>query len=630
MEYRKFFKFKYQLSQKGQSLIELLMTIGLMALFLPALITVAVSSRESRAQEGQRLTAALLLKESNEAVRSVREKGWNAFSVNGTYHPAISGSAWSLVGGSESISGGFTRSVVISDVQRNSSGAIVTSGGTVDNSTKKVVSTISWTAPYSSSISSTSYLQRHLSNVSWDQTTQADFNGGTRDDTTVTNNSGGEVQIASTLGGNWALPTTYGSYNNTGNADANDVFVLGNFAYLGLDDGGTDPDFDIINVSTPTSPTLTGSLNFGAHVKGVYVVGNYAYLATASNSEEFMVIDVTTKSAPVKVASIDLGANDDATSIFVSGGYAFVAKNAGSGASRELYIINVTTPTSPSVTGSYESGVNVNSVFVSGNFAYLATDSNPQELVIVNVTNKASPTTAGSYDVTSSNSNATDVFVVGTTVYFTTLNNPGVGAEFFILNASNPASPSLVGSYNTGGNTNGVFIFNNYAMLATSIPLTRFIVLNIAVPSLPVLYGFVDPGADLNDLYVTRELAYVASTATSQELTIILGGTGLPFWTAGTFESSTFDATASVGFNNLTFSITEPASTNINFQIAVNNDNATWNYVGPDGTAATFFESPGAIPLSSNTARYIRYKAYFTGTGLVTPVLNSTGVNYSP
>src|SRR3990167_3628807 len=58
----------------GQSLVEILIAIGLTGILLPALLTGLVSSREGKAQEGQRLQATALLRESEEAIRSVREK----------------------------------------------------------------------------------------------------------------------------------------------------------------------------------------------------------------------------------------------------------------------------------------------------------------------------------------------------------------------------------------------------------------------------------------------------------------------------------------------------------------------------------------------------------------------------
>ena len=156
--------------QNGQSLVELLLAIGLSAVLLPALLTGFVASREGKAQHGQRTEGVAILKATTEAVRSVREKGWSNFANNGTFHPEISGSSWSLVAGeyTDPVTG-FKTKVDISDVNRDSNGAIASSG-TTDPSTKKVVVTVSWGTPYLSSITSTLYLTRYLANNAFTQT----------------------------------------------------------------------------------------------------------------------------------------------------------------------------------------------------------------------------------------------------------------------------------------------------------------------------------------------------------------------------------------------------------------------------------------------------------------------------
>src|SRR3989344_502241 len=89
-------KFKFPALRAGQSLVEILIAIGLAGILLPALLTGLVSSREGKAQEGQRLQATALARESEEAIRSIREKGWTNIAANGTYHPAISVDEWTL------------------------------------------------------------------------------------------------------------------------------------------------------------------------------------------------------------------------------------------------------------------------------------------------------------------------------------------------------------------------------------------------------------------------------------------------------------------------------------------------------------------------------------------------------
>ncbi|HSW97423.1 MAG TPA: type II secretion system protein [Candidatus Saccharimonadales bacterium] len=194
--------------QKGQSLVELLVAIGISTILLPALLTGLYTTNNSKAQADQRTQAQTLLKETDEAVRSVRESGWSAFSTNGTFHPVVTGSAWSLATGTATING-LTQSIIITDVQRDTSGVIVTSGGTVDPSTKQVVTTVSWVLPYPSSIQNTLYLSRYLNNISYSQTTLADFNAGTLPTTQVqtANTSGGEVILANDNRAKWCSPS---------------------------------------------------------------------------------------------------------------------------------------------------------------------------------------------------------------------------------------------------------------------------------------------------------------------------------------------------------------------------------------------------------------------------------------
>jgi len=100
----------------------------------------------------------------------------------------------------------------------------------------------------------------------------------------------------------------------------------------------------------------------------------------------------------------------------------------------------------------------------------------------------------------------------------------------------------------------------------------------------------------------------------------------------GTLESSAFDT----GTNATNYTIlswqppSQSASTTVAFQVAANNDNATWNYVGPDGTANTYFTTPGqdmGSILDNN--EYFRYKVFLsTSNQAKTPTLTSVNVNF--
>ncbi|HEY9584120.1 MAG TPA: prepilin-type N-terminal cleavage/methylation domain-containing protein [Candidatus Paceibacterota bacterium] len=107
---------------------------------------------------------------------------------------------------------------------------------------------------------------------------------------------------------------------------------------------------------------------------------------------------------------------------------------------------------------------------------------------------------------------------------------------------------------------------------------------------------------------------------------------GSKFANSGLVESSTFDTgTASTTYTTINWQPTsQDPTTSLKFQIATNNDNATWNFVGPDGTANSYYTVSGtSISTVHNENRYFRYKVFLSSTnGAKTPILTSLNINY--
>jgi len=192
-------------SEKGQSLVELLITIGLSAILIPALLAGFSIIRSGRVQQDMRLQATTYVKEAEEAMQVVQANGWSNLTA-GTYHPVVSGTTWILISGSEAIANTFTRQVVISDVFRDSSGNIASSGGTLDPSTKQIAISVFWNGPISSNVSSVMYLTRYR-NSDYTETLATDFNKGTQNNTQVTNVSGGEITLSNNNKAKWCSPS---------------------------------------------------------------------------------------------------------------------------------------------------------------------------------------------------------------------------------------------------------------------------------------------------------------------------------------------------------------------------------------------------------------------------------------
>jgi prepilin-type N-terminal cleavage/methylation domain-containing protein len=141
-------------------------------------------------------------------------------------------------------------------------------------------------------------------------------------------------------------------------------------------------------------------------------------------------------------------------------------------------------------------------------------------------------------------------------------------------------------------------------------------------------------GAGQNDMSVTSQ--YYQDDGNIDTTTLPLGirlkQTAGAYAGSGWLMSSSFDTgTASTSYTTLTWNPTsQSASTSVMFQVATNNDDVTWNFEGPDGTAASFYTTPGTMLGSDNTNhRYLRYKVYLGTTATsVTPVVSNVTVNY--
>lgn len=650
----KFFRVLYR-NNNGQLLIELLVAMALSAILIPALATGLIASKQGTAQQSQRAQAVALLKEAEEVVRSVREKDWSNFAVpNGTvYHPSISGNAWSFIPSAESING-FSRSIVISDVFRDANGVVVTSGGTLDPSTKQVVALVTWEQPYNSSVTSTLYVTRFLKNAANTQTTIVDFNAGTTTNTVVTNTNGGEVVLGAGGGGDWCSPNlSITALDLPKNGVANAITTIEGRAFAGTGDNAAGESFNNIDISN-TDPPVASILGTFSNYKTNDVFGesNYGYIATDTNSKEIIIVNLTTN--PYSEAGyFDAPGNTDANSVFIVGDTGYMTQG------NRLRNFSLATCSGGNRSGSCPAidsdGVAISatgtSVVVSGNYAFVSISGHARELEIFDLSNPSSLTPVGWADV--NGEAATDVFVNSTaTRAYVVTNASATLPELFIINVSNKTCSDCpdIGTYNAGTSVNlkAVEVVPGNRAILVGQGGEEYQVINISTETDPARCGGMQINSGINDAASVLEsdgdaYSYIVTRDTTSELKIIEGGPGGQFATSGTFISSAFDAGATVAYNRLIPSFIQPDQTTIQFQIAVASavsgscSGATYYFVGPDGTSSTYFTSAGAIPLITNGGGYvnpgqcIKYKAYFSTSDYVSsPILNDVSVNYSP
>jgi len=524
-------KFKVQSSKfkvdRGQSLVELLLAIGLSAIILPALLTGLVSSREGKPQQRQRLQAIALLNETVEAVRSVREKGWSSFATNGTFHPEVAGPSWTLVPGGDTV-GIFTRQVNLSDAKRDASGAIASSG-TTDLSTKKVEISVSWSNPYPSSVTSTLHLTRYLANNAYVETLASQFNLGTKTGTAITNTSGGEIALEGGSG-NWCSPSLFTSLDLPKSGVANALTATEGFAFAGTGDNASGVSFAKVNIGNdPPSPVIEATFD-GYKTNAVFGEPAYAYLATDDNAEEIVIIDLNNIVAGKyqKAGFFDSPGPSDANSVFVTNNVGYMT------AGNKLYSFDLS-----SKSGSRPildpDGVTLadigKKIYIVGSYAYIVTSSITQQLQIVDISDPNNLTAVGSIALNDQPGQDVFVSVVGNRAYVVT-SASSVGPEFFIVNTSSPSSPTLVsgGTFETSSmNPKGVTRVTGNKAIIVGSGGDEYQVIDIITESAPSLCGTLNTATPINGISSVLEsdgdaYSYIITGDATAEFKIIEGG----------------------------------------------------------------------------------------------------------
>lgn len=680
------------MKQGGQVLVELLVAVAVAGLMLPALITGLVSSREGRVQQSQRFEATLLLKEAQEVLRSIREQGWGGFAVNGIFHPLITGSAWSLAAGAETING-LTRSITIGDVSRNLNGQVVTSGGTVDPSTKQAVITVSWNAVFPSSVSTTMYFTR-VDNTVKNETTAAEFSAGTLTQVAVTNNNGGEVTLSPNTKGKWCEPhLSSATIDLPGTPNAVTAIEGHVFAATGQTAQASTESFAHILVGNTDPPnfTLHGKLK-GYKTYAVAGDANWGYLATSHDTKEIVIINLNQfDDAPNKiyheegyfntVTNTGGGVSTDADAVFVLGSRGYAA------AGQYLYTFDLSNKSGsrPRIGNRIQfansgdkAGAIYGRVVGSDTYIYIAiTGSTVEEMKIANVTNHTDPNKwkiVGSINIEPNNcstlesGNAIYVNPAGARTYISSVNDASF-KEFFVIDSGNKSSPSLVGGFASNPPcTNGggyeatglnpeqavvVSLAENRAILvgvdasgSDGIDAKEYQVLDLTNEAAPTQCGFLQFNQGIYGVAGVKEsdgdaFAYLITGDATNELKVVQGGPDGNYLEDGTLDSAVFDVGQTATFNRFDADAVAPVGTQIKYQVAVTDaidgscSGSTYSYVGPDATPATYFATSSAIPIANigaykNPGRCFRYKAYLSTTDYSqTPVLNGITVNYS-
>jgi len=431
----------------GFSIIEALLSLAVFMLIAAALVGALSYGVQSPQVAGASSRALLLAEEGLEAARNLRDTSYAGLTA-GTYGLAPAGGIWTLSGTSDT-NGIFERHLDIADI--DATHKIVTStvsyktsaSGTstvalatfLTNWRRAVASHGNWaSSSLEASFDLTSansgnttanglsiaaannyvYLGRNLSagrefyvfDVSSTShptlVGQAEMTGSPNGLAVVGNyvyaastDDNGELAIINIS--NPALPTVSVFNLNKGNSgnnnnDALSIATDGSYLYLGRINGGR--EFYIFDLVNPANPALIGQLDLNGNPNAIAVSGNYAYVASSDNASELQVIDISNKAAPFLADPYNLNSgNDGADGLSISYGDGYVYLGRANSAAPEYYVIDVSTPTVPVLSGTLEIGANVSSVYFdsASKYSFLVTAGATNNFAAIDNATPASP-----------------------------------------------------------------------------------------------------------------------------------------------------------------------------------------------------------------------------------------------
>lgn len=511
--------------------------------------------------------------------------------------------------------------------------------------------------------------------------------------------NGNEAELAIICGASGSdTMSVAGSLDTSGTQDGRSIALHGTTAFL-----GTGNALYAIDVSTPTNPILLGSLSTGGSVEDIAIDGSHAYLATTRSDAELLVVPITNPSSLSVLGSYN--ASDPGASVAISGSQVYLG-TAGSG---KFLVLNISTPSTPSLQGHVTVGRhvtdivmdtnNTNGVFVSlqsANFTpspyspscssgalpqdtqrvahgvpgiskvldilkhvwnqppaahafqHAPSADDTEEVRRIDVSNPAAPALGASVNPNEIDSGQ-GVSSVGSSVYLVTGEKTGAEPELYILRSQNNtlALESSGSALNIGGRVNDIAPYDIFAFLATSLTGKEFTVIDVSRHASPILHGWLNLCAEAHALAISGTNAYVATTHDSKELTIVQGIDAIAFALTGTAQSITFDATQLRLWERIGWSTTLNGGT-VTFQVRwatpsqqyptcaaalgavqfVGPNDTPENPSNPSGTYTTSNSTITDVTGQSPTARCFQWKAMLNGTGVASPEVHDVTINF--
>lgn len=291
-------------------------------------------------------------------------------------------------------------------------------------------------------------------------------------------------------------PKTKG-YFDKNSSYYNDIDVIGNFAFVALYESSTSGNnrsfggMEIIDITDTSNPSLSGVFKTNVDFKEVAINKNYAFVADYRSG--LRILNITNSNKVVQTGIYVIPGIDK---VVIAGNYAYVLDHS-------FHIIDISDPSKPTLSGTFEHNDIANDVAINGEYAYIVysrTGEIRQGLKILDISNPVNPVQIGSLDISD------QYEIVFKENYAYVLNN----TRLKIINVVNPSNPHQIGQFDVEGKRAvGFTIYGDFAYVANWSDGLRII--DITDPLNVFEAGFYNIGTNAESVSVSGEFVYVAS-----------------------------------------------------------------------------------------------------------------------
>jgi len=571
---------KIKLKSPAVSTIEIILVIALFSVMVLGVSSTVIYVIKASSQSTYNIIASQLAEEGLEAVRDMKMDN-NAILLNGTYGLSSVSGKWSFSGTSDN-SDGFNRSIAISDdsshtsspnvISKKITSTITWNGGASSYSISTLLTNWQryksqvlgyWAFPKLNSaldIALGTYTMTKIVKVgnyiygiravngtnnlivmdvsnpdSPLYVTQFSVNGTPSDIA----NSGNYLYISSSDNNREisvidittrTSPVFYSFFDATGSTDATSVYILGNRLYLSRAGNAATSEFQILNITNPAVITQVGTGTNGTYdisgnvaLNRVYISGNFAYLATASSSQEIIVLDISNELLPVLYSSLNIPASTNAIyDIKYAGNNSLLIADIGT----NVRVINISNPSILTITSSFNVGGRVYQIEFNSDYsrAHLATGLATNEVYILNTSNLASMTAFGGFNETGGVISYSVYYDISTDILYATTNISNKELGIYKPSYTNWRAPSIVSTLDIAGTTTMIKMtkVGNYIYGIRSVAATNnLIVIDVSNINVPVYVGQFSVNGTPVDIVSSGNYLYVATTDDTREVSVM-------------------------------------------------------------------------------------------------------------